>query len=66
MDEIKYLIRLKIKYYRAQYERLSNSTYLRYALELEELHQEIKNIPESIMEYEFMLEEEKWLIGQMV
>ena len=59
MDEIKYLIRLKIKYYRAQYERLSNSTYLSYALELEELQQEIKNISESIMEYEFMLEEEK-------
>lgn len=59
MDEIKYLIRLKIKYYRAQYERLSNSAYLRYALELEELQQEIKNISESIMEYEFMLEEEK-------
>lgn len=59
MNEIKYLIKLKIKYYRAQYERLSNSTYLRYALELEELLREIKNISESIMEYEFMMEEEK-------
>ena len=59
MNEIKYLIKLKIKYYRAQYEQLSNSTYLRYALELEELLREIKNISESIMEYEFMMEEEK-------
>ena len=59
MKEIEYLIKLKIKYYRAQYEQLSHSVYLRYALELEDLLREIDNIPESIMEYEFMLEEEK-------
>lgn len=59
MKDIKYLIKLKIKYYRVQYEQLSHSVYLRYALELEDLLREIDNIPESIMEYEFMLEEEK-------
>lgn len=55
MKDIKYLIKLKIKYYRVQYEMLSNSEYLRYALELEDLLWEIENIPESIKEYELRL-----------
>lgn len=59
MKDIKYLIKLKIKYYRVQYEQLSQSAYLRYALELEDLIHDIDNIPESIKLYEFMLEEEK-------
>lgn len=65
MDEIRQLIKLKIEYYNMYYRYLSKSKYLTYASILEELLDEIENIPESITKYVEEMEGNKWLIGQM-